>query len=155
MEQVVTDKIIAYVTQGDKLLVFSHPLYPEAGIQVPAGTVKPGELPDEAALREIREETGLHELEMRSFLGVSEYDLSPPGRTQVQRRYFFHVECRQETPSTWRHYEDDPSDGSTEQIEFEFFWARFPDRVPELSGGQGELLYKLAAADQVTVGGTA
>jgi ribosomal-protein-alanine N-acetyltransferase len=142
----MTDKVVAYITQGDKLLVFSHPLYPEAGIQVPAGTIEKGEPPDDAALREAREETGLHELEMRSFLGVREHDLSPYGIPEVYRRYFFHLECCQETPITWRHFENDPSDGSTEPIEFEFFWVKFPDEVPELSGGQGELLHELVTA---------
>jgi ribosomal-protein-alanine N-acetyltransferase len=143
----MTDKVIAYITQGDKLLVFSHPLFPEAGIQVPAGTIEKGESPDKAALREAREETGLHELEIRSFLGVREHDLSLYGIPEVYRRYFFHLECCQETPITWRHFENDPSDRSPEPIEFEFFWAKFPDEVPELSGGQGELLHKLVMAD--------
>jgi ribosomal-protein-alanine N-acetyltransferase len=141
----MTDKVVAYITQGDKLLVFSHPLYPEAGIQVPAGTIKKGESPASAVVREAREETGLHGLETRSFLGVREHDLSQYGIPEVHRRYFFHLECRQETPTTWRHYENDPSEGSTEPIEFEFFWVKFPDEVPELSGGQGELLAKLEA----------
>jgi hypothetical protein len=34
------DKVIAYITHGDRLPVFSHTQYPEAGIQAPAGTVK-------------------------------------------------------------------------------------------------------------------
>lgn len=142
----MTDKVVAYVTRGDKLLVFSHPLFPEAGIQVPAGTIREGEPPDDAALREAREETGLHELEIRSFLGVREHDLSPYGIPEVYRRYFFHLECCQDTPITWRHFENDPSDGSPAPIELEFFWVRFPNEVPELSGGQGELLHKLVTA---------
>ncbi len=139
------DKVVAYITQGNKLLVFSHPLYPEAGIQVPAGTIKKGEPPDKAVIREAREETGLHELRMRSFLGVREHDLSPHGIAEVHQRYFFHLECGHETPTAWRHYENDPSDGSPAPIELEFFWVKFPDEVPELSGEQGELLHKLAA----------
>jgi hypothetical protein len=89
----------------------------------------------------------LHELEIRSFLGVREHDLSPYGISEVYRRYFYHLECCQETPTTWRHFENDPSDGSTEPIEFELFWVKFPDEVPELSGEQGELLHKLVATD--------
>ena len=139
------DKVIAYITQGDKLLVFSHPLHPEAGIQVPAGTIEKDESPDEAVIREAREETGLHQLEMRSFLGARQHDLSPYGIAEVIQRYFYHLDCRQETPTTWRHYENDPSDGSPAPIEFEFFWVKLPDEVPELSGGQDELLSKLMA----------
>jgi len=141
----MTDKVVAYITRGDKLLVFSHPRHPEAGIQAPAGTIEKDESPDEAVIREAREETGLRQLEMRSFLGVREHDLSPYGIAEVIQRYFYHLECRQETPITWRHYENDPSDGSPAPIEFEFFWVKLPDEVPELSGGQGELLSKLTA----------
>ena len=32
-------KVVAYITNGQRLLVFTHPLSPEAGIQVPAGTM--------------------------------------------------------------------------------------------------------------------
>lgn len=53
-------KVVAYVThrRGDvvRLLVFEHPL---AGVQLPAGTVEPDESPDQAALREVAEETGV------------------------------------------------------------------------------------------------
>lgn len=51
-----------------RVLVFSHPHHPDAGIQVPAGTVKEGETPKEVVLREAIEETGLKELKIRSFL---------------------------------------------------------------------------------------
>ena len=36
-------KAFAYVTHGNRLLIFSHPLAPEAGLQVPAGTMLDGE----------------------------------------------------------------------------------------------------------------
>ncbi|MFP4600370.1 MAG: NUDIX domain-containing protein [Persicimonas sp.] len=52
-------KITAFVVSKDKprrLLVFGHPL---AGIQLPAGTVEPGEDAAAAAAREVFEETGL------------------------------------------------------------------------------------------------
>jgi 8-oxo-dGTP diphosphatase len=139
-------KVVAYITDGDKLLVFSHPHHPEAGIQVPAGTVEEGESPIDAVLREAREETGLDELEVRSYLGVREYDLSVYGRSEVQRRHFFHLALCGEAPTRWRHYEKHPSDGSLEPIEFELFWVKFPREVPELITGQGELLSKLRPA---------
>nr|WP_308370402.1 NUDIX domain-containing protein [Streptomyces sp. McG3] len=41
------------------LLVFDHAGLPEAGTQVPAGGVAPGEDPERAVLREVAEETGL------------------------------------------------------------------------------------------------
>jgi 8-oxo-dGTP pyrophosphatase MutT (NUDIX family) len=140
----ITDKVIAYVTRRGHLLVFRHPAYPEAGIQVPAGTVDPGESPQAAVLREAREETGLSALRITRFLGVREYDLSAFGRDEVHRRHFFHVEVLEEVRSGWRHWETSPSEG--EPVEFEFYWVRLPDLASELSGGQGELLSELADA---------
>ncbi|MCC7353190.1 MAG: NUDIX domain-containing protein [Anaerolineae bacterium] len=137
------NKVVAYITQGDRLLVFSHPRHPEAGIQIPAGTVKAGESPEDAVLREAQEETGLKELALRSFLGTRDYDMSPYGREEVHRRYFFHLQFNGELPATWRHFESDPSDGSEGPIEFVFFWVRLPDEVPVLIGGQGDFLQVL------------
>ncbi len=59
-----TEKVTAYITDGDKLLVFSHPHHPDAGIQVPTGTVEQSEPLDDAVLREAHEETGLDNLEI-------------------------------------------------------------------------------------------
>lgn len=36
-------KVYAYLTYGRQLLVFKHTDYPEAGLQVPGGTVETGE----------------------------------------------------------------------------------------------------------------
>ena len=52
-------KAYAYITYEDRLLVFSHPHAPEAGIQVPGGTLNDDERPEDAVTREAREETGL------------------------------------------------------------------------------------------------
>ena len=40
----LVEKAFAYITRDDELLVFRHVDSPEAGIQVPAGTIEPGEL---------------------------------------------------------------------------------------------------------------
>lgn len=47
------EKVIAHITQGDRLLVFRHPQHPEARVQVPAGTVEQGEKLEEAVLARI------------------------------------------------------------------------------------------------------
>jgi len=71
-------KVLAYITHANRLLVFSHPHSPEAGIQVPAGTLKDGERPEDAVLREAHEETGLTHLELAGFLGECQRDMSHP-----------------------------------------------------------------------------
>ena len=136
-------KVVAYITKGTHLLVFRHVLHPDAGIQVPAGTLKVDEAPDDGVLREAQEETGLNSLEIRRFLGTREYDMSSFGRAEIHRRYYYHLECKEKTPSTWRHFETHPSEGLSKEIEFELFWVRLADQVPKLSAAQGDLLADL------------
>lgn len=59
-ERVTKDKVLCYVVRDGMLLVFRHTdySYEEVGIQVPAGSVRAGETPDAAALREARDEDG-------------------------------------------------------------------------------------------------
>ncbi|ROV67799.1 NUDIX hydrolase [Streptomyces globisporus] len=55
-------RVAAYVIRrhpSPALLVFDQVAFPEAGTQVPAGGVAPGEDPEPAVLREVAEETGL------------------------------------------------------------------------------------------------
>jgi 8-oxo-dGTP pyrophosphatase MutT (NUDIX family) len=142
-------KAFAYVTHrdaaGDRLLVFSHPHAPAAGIQVPAGTVDPGETPAAAVLREAREETGLAGLVLVSFLGERVRDMADAGRDEVHHRFFFHLRCPGAPPARWRHWEEHPSEAPGARHLFEFFWARLPDGVPELTTDHGALLPELLA----------
>lgn len=69
----VLEKVTAFITResdaGPDLLLFEHPY---AGVQIPAGTVEAGEAPEQAALREAAEESGLTALSIRRYLGHSE-----------------------------------------------------------------------------------
>ena len=114
-------KVFAYISHAGRLLVFSHPDHPEAGIQVPAGSVKEGERPEAAVLREAFEETGLDSLELIAFLGVQQRDMGDFGLDQIHHRYFYHLRYKGRPPETWRHYETDPSDGSSGPIAFDCF----------------------------------
>ncbi len=67
MARAVRERVLAYITQGDRLLVFRHTRSPEADIQVPGGTVEAGEAPEAAALREAREESGLAVLHLNDW----------------------------------------------------------------------------------------
>jgi 8-oxo-dGTP diphosphatase len=137
-------KVFAYITYGSanrRLLVFRQPASPEAGIQVPAGTLQQGEVPEKAVLREAEEETGLTDLALRGFLGTTEYDMAQFGRDEIHVRHFFHLECKQETPSSWKHGET--GGGVHAAIEFELFWVPLPNGVPELIAAHGALLDRL------------
>ncbi|WP_234326731.1 NUDIX domain-containing protein [Streptomyces sp. NRRL S-337] len=59
-QRVTKDEVLCYVVRDGKLLVFRHTdfSYEEVGIQVPAGSLREGETPEAAALREAGE-TGL------------------------------------------------------------------------------------------------
>jgi 8-oxo-dGTP pyrophosphatase MutT (NUDIX family) len=137
-------KAFAYITHQNCLLVFRHVDVPEAGIQVPAGTIKANEHPEQAVLREAVEETGLTDLTVGRFLGEQERDMSDCGRDEIHQRYFYHLHCNGVPPSTWYHEECDPSDGSEgAPIIFEFFWVVLPYGVPSLIADHGTRLPQL------------
>lgn len=140
----VTRKAFAYITHGNRLLIFSHPREPDAGLQVPAGTMLDAETPEEAVLREAREETGLPDLRLVCFLGETTRDLAPVGRQEIHHRFFFHLLCESKPPERWRHYEPDPSDGSEPPL-FELFWVSLPHGVPALIAGHDEMLPTLVS----------
>jgi 8-oxo-dGTP pyrophosphatase MutT (NUDIX family) len=142
-------KAFAYVTHrdaiGERLLVFSHPRAPAAGIQVPAGTVDAGESPEAAVLREAHEETGLAGLVLVRFLGERVRDMTDAGRDEVHHRFFFHLRCPGTPAARWQHWEEYPSETPGARHLFEFFWARLPDGVPPLAAGHDALLPDLLA----------
>lgn len=79
---------------GRLLLVRQHREGPGAGLwEIPAGTLEPGERPYAAALRELREETGLWG-KLR-YLGL----LYPTPGYSTERTYFFRVEDVEGTPT--------------------------------------------------------
>jgi len=127
------------------LLVFRHTEFPEAGIQVPGGTVEDGETIQSAALREAWEETGVEDLEMVAYLGMNILDLAEFDMVGLFQRHFFHLTPRSIPSESWRHWETNRSDGSSEPIEFEFYWVKYPEEVPELAGRQGAFLEKLVS----------
>jgi ADP-ribose pyrophosphatase YjhB (NUDIX family) len=137
-------KVLAYITDAGRLLVFGHPDSPEAGIQVPGGTVAEGEDREAAVLREAAEETGLSGLRIREYLGVFEQEV--PERDQIWRRHCYHLVFEGEPPNTWRHEERHPSDGTPGPYTFEFFWVELPDGVPALAPGHEVMLPRLLAA---------
>lgn len=140
----IASKVVAYVTHHRRLLVFTHRDFPEAGVQVPAGTVEPGEAPEAAVLREAREETGLSDLVLVRYLGEHWHDLARFGRDEIAHRRFYHLRCLAEPPEAWLAVEEQPSGGETFPIYFDCRWASLPDGLPDL-GDFGALLPALLA----------
>ncbi len=138
------DKVFAYITRGSDLLVFQHLGNPDAGVQVPAGTVEEGERLEEAVMREAEEETGLKRLKKVGLLGTQRRDMRDYSIEEVHNRHFFHLVCEEEAPDRWHNVERHRSDGG-EPITFDLYWVRLPDGVPELYGEHGYLLSELLA----------
>ena len=136
-------KAYAYITHGSRLLVFVHVNKPEAGIQVPGGSLEDGEDPAVGALREAYEETGLENLTLVRFLGEQWRDLRPHGMEQTDHRHFYHLRCEGDVPERWRHSELTPSDGGVGPIPFELYWVNLFDVLPQLIAEQGFLLDRL------------
>lgn len=141
--QGVQQKVLAYITFKDQLLIFSHPDFPEAGLQVPAGTLLPGERPGDGVMREACEETGMKNLRLIRFIGETCRDMRDFGLEQIHQRFYFHLACSAEPPLTWRHYETNPSDGSPGPIAFDFFWVSLTSNVPPLIADMDEKLPEL------------
>lgn len=139
-------KAFAYITNAGRLLVFRQPQSPEAGIQVPAGTIEEGESPEAGVMREAYEETGLEGLRLVAFLGERIRDVRDFGVDEIHHRYFYHLEYEGDSPELWQHFEISPCDGREEPIEFELFWAAFPDQIPELIADHDAFFSELAGS---------
>ena len=84
-------KVFAYITHQNRLLVFRHTDFPQAGIQVPAGTVKTNEDLEAAVLREAQEETGLHDLAIKTYLGEQIRNMKDIGKDEIFCREFTRI----------------------------------------------------------------
>jgi 8-oxo-dGTP pyrophosphatase MutT (NUDIX family) len=138
-------KVVAYITSGPRLLILEHRDIPEIGMQVPAGTVDPGEDLAEAAIREAQEETGLQNLRVVSYLGTCDEDISYL-RPEVHERHFFHLEALPPFEEKWQHAETKPSGGDQKEIWYNFYWVekgRIGRDLDQLFFGFGAMLDRL------------
>lgn len=140
-------KVYAYIIHNGRLLVFRHVDFPEAGVQVPGGTVEPGEDTAAAVLREAYEETGLDGLALVTKLGEDTFHLGRYGRDETLHRTFFQLHSTQPPPKQWRHAERHASEGGSVPIWFDFYWADLPLNEPGFVAELAAFLHKLVSQD--------
>lgn len=137
-------KVVAYITRPDKngqleLLVFDHRDYPEAGTQVPAGTVHEDERIEDALHREIEEETGLRECTVVTKLAA--YDWQHPISGNTHERHVYHLSAPEGTTDAWAWVETDGGQKPEhEGYVFLFRWIPLAADI-DLAGNQGDFLH--------------
>ena len=119
-------KAYGYVVSQGRLLVFSEPDFPEVGLQVPGGTVEPGEEVAAGLVRELTEEAGRDDFVVRAALGTQRHVYDADGMHHIHDRHFFHVEPLSKWPERWMHGDATPDLGGA-PIRFEFFWLGLDD----------------------------
>ena len=139
------NRVFVYITYQNSLLVFRHAHHPDAGIQVPGGTIEPHESPKAACLREATEETGLKLFSSPTLLGRTSQDMSDFGRQEHIHGWYYHLESSEYAAGRWQHSELDPSSGDEDEVLFELYWHPLPDPI-KLSGIDDRFLPELKDA---------
>ena len=116
--------VLREAAEGHELLVFEHAGVPEAGLQVPGGTVKEGVTPVQAVSREVLEESGLL---LGGWQAVSSFE------TGGQRWHCYATAPGFPLPDSWRCEPLGPE--RTKGLRFEFRWVALAGGE-ELAGTQ-------------------
>ncbi len=142
-------KVLIYANWQGALLVFDEPDFPEVDLQVPGGTMEPGESPEAAARREFVEETGLASPETFVHLATRDYRFVKSGTEICHRRHCFHTVLAGEQRRTWLHHEMTPDSGGP-PIRFRFFWLGMAEASSRLGYGMQDGLDLLQVRSRIT-----
>ncbi|WP_342514373.1 NUDIX domain-containing protein [Sporosarcina sp. FSL K6-1522] len=132
-------KVLAYITQEEdgerKILVFEQKDHPEAGLQVPGGTIERDEFLMDALYREIEEETGITRdlLELQGKVNKTNY--YPQDENIVYERNIFHLAYLGHESNDWEYRVE--GDGKDAGMTFCHRWVPVKD-LPKLAGNQGQ-----------------
>jgi 8-oxo-dGTP pyrophosphatase MutT (NUDIX family) len=95
------DRVVVYVLDhSDRLLVFAHRGDPTCGVQIPAGGLEPGEHVLDAAVREVREETGIACVDAQTLATLMQ---EMPVRGAYRNHFVFARTSNAEAPTLWTH----------------------------------------------------
>jgi len=142
-------RVACYVTrvgaEGRELLVFEHvdddPTDP-SGVQVPAGGMKRFESIQDAAHRELEEETGLMGATFVGQLGGVEAGLDEPGGPSMTT--FVHLWAPDDVEARWDHVVHGDDNDADLGMRYECRWEPLPLKV-KLAAGQDAFLHKVPA----------
>lgn len=139
-------KVAAFIVRRSgvnaQLLVFAHADLPEVPVQIPGGTVEPGESPENAVLREVEEESGLRGLPILHKLGVCHFFWTAID-DEIERHCYL-LQAPNDAPDSWQHTVGGA--GEDGGLVFSYFWEKAdnlnlgggldvflsPEHIPEL-----------------------
>ncbi|PLT31420.1 NUDIX hydrolase [Peribacillus deserti] len=135
-------KVLAYIirkkNENFELLIHCHRDFPDAGLQVPAGTVEENEVLEAALFREIEEESGLNDVKLLQKL--DHYVFTNPENNEDHDRHVFVLKAADDTKTSWDHVIT--GSGQDRGLVFCYSWHPVMD-LPYLSGRQAESLHLL------------
>ncbi len=115
------DKVLAYIYreyEGSlQVLVFDHPNVPEVNPQVPAGTLKNNEKPEDGVLREVLEESGVKFNKADNYLGQFEHIADY--KNEIHNRHVYTI-MSSNLPDSWSHNVKSHDEDNGEI--FDYYW---------------------------------
>ncbi|MBO0601657.1 NUDIX domain-containing protein [Sporosarcina sp. E16_3] len=134
-------KVLAYITKGEgaerQILVFEQKDNPDAGLQVPGGTIEKDELLLDALYREIEEETGIQRSNLELKGKVNKTNYFPEHKHVIYERNIFHLAYIGEEHAKWEHRVD--GGGKDDGMTFCHRWVSVKN-LPELAANQDQAI---------------